>query len=145
MCQIEYLLPAAGCMLAARVPAVLSPSEAVTLYGISCSSCPSGSSDHDSSQQPGRRPSHDCARRADYSHIQQSLMQAISFRRGDAAESDALLVQANALLARADTAYTTEWDVQEQASLDATLGRYPADRHPPLERYVRAAASLPKK
>ena len=82
MCQIEHLLPAAGCMLAARVPAVLSPSEAVTLYGFSCSSCPCGSSGHDSSQQPGRRPSHDCARRANYSQIQQSLMQAISFRRG---------------------------------------------------------------
>ncbi|CAL5219211.1 g1002 [Coccomyxa viridis] len=53
--------------------------------------------------------------------------------------------QGNALQARADTAYATEWDVQEQATLDAALARYPADRHPPLERYVRAAAGLPKK
>ena len=57
----------------------------------------------------------------------------------------AALVQGNALQARADTAYSTEWDVQEQATLDGTLARYPADRHPPLERYVRAAAGLPKK
>ena len=56
-----------------------------------------------------------------------------------------MLAQGNALQARADTAYATEWDVQEQATLDAALARYPADRHPPLERYVRAAAGLPKK
>lgn len=56
-----------------------------------------------------------------------------------------LLAQGNALQARADTAYAAEWDVQEQATLDAALARYPADRHPPLERYVRAAAGLPKK
>ena len=56
-----------------------------------------------------------------------------------------MLAQGNSLQARADTAYTIEWDVQEQATLDAALARYPADRHPPLERYVRAAAGLPKK
>jgi hypothetical protein len=56
-----------------------------------------------------------------------------------------ILAQGNVLQARADTAYSTEWDMQEQATLDAALARYPADRHPPLERYVRAAASLPKK
>ena len=87
----------------------------------------------------------DKAHMATSSQAQQPLSQITLNRQGDAADLDALLVQANALLARADTAYTTEWDVQEQASLDATLGRYPADRHPPLERYVRAAAGLPKK
>lgn len=50
-----------------------------------------------------------------------------------------------ALQARADTAYTAEWDAAEQAALDSALARFPADRHPPLERYVRAAACLPKK
>lgn len=49
------------------------------------------------------------------------------------------------LQARGDTAYTTEWDSAEQAALDSALARFPADRHPPLERYVRAAACLPKK
>jgi hypothetical protein len=49
------------------------------------------------------------------------------------------------LQGRADTAYAAEWDAQEQAALDAALGRYPVNLHPPLERYVRAAAQLPKK
>lgn len=46
---------------------------------------------------------------------------------------------------RGDTAYSAEWDAQEQAGLDAALGRYPVNTHSPLERYVRAAAALPKK
>jgi hypothetical protein len=49
------------------------------------------------------------------------------------------------LQGRADTVYATEWDAAEQAALDSALAKFPADRHPPLERYVRAAACLPKK
>ena len=53
--------------------------------------------------------------------------------------------QATRLQARIDTAYSTDWTPEEQVALDATLDRFPAMRHPPLERYVRAAAALPKK
>ena len=53
--------------------------------------------------------------------------------------------QAVRLQARADTAYSTDWTPEEQVALDATLDKYPAARHTPLERYVRAAAALPKK
>lgn len=49
------------------------------------------------------------------------------------------------LQARADTAYTTDWTPDEQVALDATLDKLPAARHTALERYVRAAAALPKK
>jgi hypothetical protein len=49
------------------------------------------------------------------------------------------------LQARIDTAYSIDWAPEEQVALDATLDRFPAARHPPLERYVRAAAALPKK
>ncbi len=38
----------------------------------------------------------------------------------------AALVQGNALQARADTAYSTEWDVQEQATLDGSPGQIPS-------------------
>ena len=50
-----------------------------------------------------------------------------------------------ALKARADTAYRCEWDPAEQAALDAALARWPPPRHGALERYVRAAATLPRK
>lgn len=53
--------------------------------------------------------------------------------------------QAVRLQARIDTAYSTDWTPEEQVALDATLDRFPAAKHPPLERYVRAAAALPKK
>lgn len=49
------------------------------------------------------------------------------------------------LQARADTAYSTDWTPDEQVALDATLDKFPAARHTPLERYVRAAAALPRK
>ncbi|KAK9827668.1 hypothetical protein WJX81_005475 [Elliptochloris bilobata] len=50
-----------------------------------------------------------------------------------------------ALKARADTAYRCEWEPAEQAALDAALAQWPAPRHSALERYVRAAAALPRK
>lgn len=53
--------------------------------------------------------------------------------------------QAVRLQARADTAYSTDWTPEEQVALDATLDKLPVARHSPLERYVRAAAALPKK
>ena len=53
--------------------------------------------------------------------------------------------QAVRLQARADTAYSTDWTPEEQVALDATLDKLPVARHTPLERYVRAAAALPKK
>lgn len=49
------------------------------------------------------------------------------------------------LQARADTAYSTDWSPEEQVALDATLDKFPVARHSALERYVRAAAVLPKK
>lgn len=53
--------------------------------------------------------------------------------------------QPTRLQARIDTAYSTDWTPEEQVALDATLDKYPAARHSALERYLRAAAALPKK
>ena len=55
------------------------------------------------------------------------------------------LQQPTRLQARIDTAYSTDWTPEEQVALDATLDKYPAARHSALERYLRAAAALPKK
>lgn len=49
------------------------------------------------------------------------------------------------LQARLDTSYSTDWTAEEQVALDATLDKFPAARHTPLERYLRASAALPKK
>jgi len=37
------------------------------------------------------------------------------------------------------------WTAQEQRDLEAAMTRFPEARYPPLERYLRIAASLPQK
>ncbi len=37
------------------------------------------------------------------------------------------------------------WTAQEQRDLEAAMNRFPEARHPPVERYLRIAASLPQK
>ena len=46
---------------------------------------------------------------------------------------------------QAERAYKAVWTAQEQRDLEAALTRFPEARYPPLERYLRIAASLPQK
>ena len=46
---------------------------------------------------------------------------------------------------QAERAYKVVWSAQEQRDLEAAMTRYPESRYPPLERYLRIAASLPQK
>ncbi len=46
---------------------------------------------------------------------------------------------------QADRAYKVVWTAQEQRDLEAAMTRFPEARYPPLERYLRIAASLPQK
>lgn len=52
---------------------------------------------------------------------------------------------AGALKARAAAVHNTEWAPHEQAALDQAAVKYPAERYQPFERYVRIAATLPRK
>ena len=81
MYQIRPLLHAAGCMSAARVPVVLSPTEPVSLYGLPCSRCSCGPSGHASTQQPGRPSVQDGGHVASNSQNQQSLLQTMPYRQ----------------------------------------------------------------
>ena len=50
-----------------------------------------------------------------------------------------------ALKARAAAVHNAEWAPHEQAALDQAAVKYPAERYQPFERYVRIAATLPRK
>ncbi|KAL3156956.1 hypothetical protein ABBQ38_001215 [Trebouxia sp. C0009 RCD-2024] len=49
------------------------------------------------------------------------------------------------LKARAAAVHNAEWAPHEQAALDQAAVKYPAERYQPFERYVRIAATLPRK
>lgn len=49
------------------------------------------------------------------------------------------------LKARAVNVYNAEWTPHEQAALDQAAVKFPAERYQPFERYVRIAATLPRK
>ena len=46
---------------------------------------------------------------------------------------------------QAERAYKVVWPAQQQRDLEAAMTRFPEARYPPLERYLRIAASLPQK
>ena len=50
-----------------------------------------------------------------------------------------------ALKARGAAVHNAEWAPHEQAALDQAAVKYPAERYQPFERYVRIAATLPRK
>lgn len=50
-----------------------------------------------------------------------------------------------ALKARAAAVHNAEWAPHEQAALDQAAVKYPAERYQPFERYIRIAATLPRK
>lgn len=49
------------------------------------------------------------------------------------------------LKARAVNVYNAEWTPHEQAALDQAAVKFPPERYQPFERYVRIAATLPRK
>ena len=49
------------------------------------------------------------------------------------------------LQGQGERAYKVVWTAQEQRDLEAAMTRFPEARYPPLERYLRIAASLPQK
>lgn len=54
-------------------------------------------------------------------------------------------VPTRTLKARAANVYNAEWAPHEQAALDQAAVKFPADRYQAFERYVRIAATLPRK
>lgn len=54
-------------------------------------------------------------------------------------------VPTGSLKARGAAVYNAEWTAHEQAALDQAAVKFPAERHQPFERYVRIAATLPRK
>ena len=54
-------------------------------------------------------------------------------------------VPSGSLKARGAAVYNAEWTAHEQAALDQAAVKFPAERHQPFERYVRIAATLPRK
>jgi len=54
-------------------------------------------------------------------------------------------VPTGTLKARGAAVYNAEWTAHEQAALDQAAVKFPAERHQPFERYVRIAATLPRK
>lgn len=49
------------------------------------------------------------------------------------------------LKVRAANVYNAEWTPHEQAALDQAAVKFPAERYQPFERYIRIAATLPRK
>ena len=54
-------------------------------------------------------------------------------------------VPTGTLKARGAAVYNAEWTAHEQAALDQAAVKFPAERYQPFERYVRIAATLPRK
>lgn len=54
-------------------------------------------------------------------------------------------VPAGTLKVRGAAVYNAEWSPHEQAALDQAAVKFPAERYQPFERYVRVAATLPRK
>ncbi len=62
-----------------------------------------------------------------------------------AAMSNEDAVPTGTLKARGAAVYNAEWTPHEQAALDQAAVKFPAERYQPFERYVRIAATLPRK